>query len=75
MNGKERIVVDLAIATEELKRLYRGTSRTVVARARDGRWIRFPAQVLCAHVLTHGVHGAFALHVTDGRLTSLQRLD
>ncbi len=42
----ERIVVDLAIDPEELKRLYRGTSRTVVARARDGRLIQFPAQVL-----------------------------
>ena len=70
----EKIVVDLAIDAEELKRLYRGVSRTVLVCARDGRWVRFPAQVLRAHVMTHGVHGAFALHVTDGRLTTLQRL-
>jgi hypothetical protein len=70
----ERIVIDLAIDTEELKRLYRGTSRTVVARARDGRLVQFPAQALRQHVLAHGVCGAFALHVTDGRLTTLQRL-
>lgn len=70
----ERIVIDLAIDPEELKRLYRGTSRTVVARARDGRLIQFPAQALRRHILAHGVLGAFALHVTDGRLTTLQRL-
>lgn len=74
MHRHERIVVDLAIDPEELKRLYRGTSRTVVARARDGRLIQFPAQALRAHVLAHGVRGTFALHVTDGRLTLLQRL-
>jgi hypothetical protein len=70
----ERIVIDLAIDTEELKRLYRGTSRSVVARARDGRLIQFPAQALRPHVLAHGVRGAFALQVADGRLTTLQRL-
>ncbi len=70
----ERIVIDLAIDPEELKRLYRGTSRTVVARARDGRLVQFPALALRPHVLAHGVRGAFALHVTDGRLTTLQRL-
>jgi len=74
VNRHERIVVDLAIDPEELKRLYRGTSRTVVARARDGRLIQFPAQALRSHVLAHGVRGTFALHVTDGRLTTLQRL-
>jgi hypothetical protein len=34
LNRHERIVLDLAIDPEELKRLYRGTSRTVVARSR-----------------------------------------
>ncbi len=70
----DRIVVDLAIDAEELKRLYRGISRTVLARARDGRWVRFPAQALRSHVLVHGVHGTFALHVRGGRLTTMQRL-
>lgn len=70
----DKIVVDLAIDAQELKRLYRGISRTVLARARDGRWVRFPAQVLRSHVLADGVHGAFALHISDGRLTAMRRL-
>jgi hypothetical protein len=70
----DKIVVDLAIDAEALKRLYRGISRTVVARARDGRWVRFPAQALRSHVTAGGVHGVFELRTTAGRLTSMQRL-
>ena len=78
MTTKTSIVIDLAIDAEALKRLYRGISRTVVARARDGRWVQFPAQALRSHVgahgVSHGVYGAFALHVADGRLTTMERL-
>jgi hypothetical protein len=74
MTRAESIVVDLTIDTDELKRLYRGTSRTVVARARDGRWIQFPAQALRSHVASYGVRGAFVLRVADGRLTAIERL-
>jgi hypothetical protein len=74
MTGTETIVVDLSIDADELKRLYRGAARTVVARARDGRWIQFPAQALRSHVASHGVRGAFALRVAAGRLTTIERL-
>jgi hypothetical protein len=70
----ETIVVDLAIDADELKRLYRGIARSVVARARDGRWVRFPATALRSHVARAGVHGAFALRIDDGRLKALERL-
>jgi Protein of unknown function (DUF2835) len=68
-------VVDLAIDTEQLKRLYRGSARTVLARCRDGRWLRFPARALRQHVAARGVHGAFALRVQAGRLQAMQRVD
>jgi hypothetical protein len=74
MTRTESIVVDLAIDTDDLKRLYRGISRTVVARARDGRWIRFPAHALRSHVASYGVRGAFVLRVADGRLRAIERL-
>jgi len=72
---RETIVIDLAIDAAELLRLYRGFVRTVIARSRDGRWVQFPAHVLRAHVAPHGVQGAFALRVEDGRLTTMERLD
>jgi hypothetical protein len=74
MLAKQTIVVDLSIAGNELKRLYRGGCSTVLARARDGRWVRFPATALRAHVLGQGVYGAFVLRVTDGRLIAMERL-
>ena len=69
-----RIVVDLAIEAGELKRLYRGISHTVVARARDGRWVQFPARALRSHVTARRVHGVFELCTAGGNLTSMQRL-
>jgi len=74
MIKKQTMVVDLAIDGVELKRLYRGVCNTVLARARDGRWVRFPATALRAHVIGHGVYGVFALRVADGRLTAMERL-
>ena len=69
------MVVDLALDPAHLKELYRGVARNVVARARDGRWVQFPAHALRAHVDAFGVHGAFVLRTRDGRLAALDRLD
>jgi hypothetical protein len=69
------LTVDLDIDAEQLKRLYRGAARMVLARARDGRWVRFPAALLRGHVEHHGVHGAFALRVNGSRLEEMRRLN
>ncbi len=58
-----RIVVDLAISGPEMLRYYRGQGQAVVATARDGRTIRFPARWLRPHVGRDGVHGTFVLEV------------
>ena len=62
----QRIVVDLDIGPTEMARYYQGRADQVVARARDGRWVRFPLRVLRAVVTRGGVHGTFAL-VVEGR--------
>lgn len=66
------ILLDLSIGPDELARFYRGEARAVVARARDGRWIRFPVHVLRRVVTRAGVHGTFALQVDGARLIGLQ---
>lgn len=58
-----KIVVDLAISSPEMLRYYRGQGQAVVAYARDGRTIRFPARWLRPHVGLDGVHGTFVLEV------------
>ena len=69
----EKLIVDLAIPPDELARYYRGEAQTAVARARDGRWIRFPVRVLRGVVTQDGVHGTFVLHVDGNRLIRVVR--
>lgn len=71
-----RYVIDLKIPTDELLRFYRGSARGVIATARSGHRVQFPAAVLRQFVDHDGVSGVFSLHV-DGanRLQAIQRLD
>lgn len=71
----QRFVVDLAIAPDELRRLYAGAANTVVARDRlTGRSVRFPANRLREFVTHAGVVGRFELVVgPDQRLLELRR--
>ena len=68
-------VVDLAISADEFLRLYQGSARAVVARARNGQTVQFPANALTRFVLNDGVHGSFRL-VIDARnkLESIDRI-
>lgn len=70
-----RYVVDLQISAAELLRYYRGTARDLVARARSGERVRFPADALREHVGRDGVRGTFSLSVNAGnRLQRIERL-
>lgn len=55
------VVVDLAIPADEFVRLYRGTARDVHAHTREGRSVRFPANILRPFVTRDGVHGRFRI--------------
>jgi Protein of unknown function (DUF2835) len=73
--GAEALEVDLAIPPGELLRLYRGEVRAVVARARDGRVVRFPVGVLRPFVGRDGVQGRFLLRCdATQRLLGIERL-
>src|SRR5690606_19435438 len=71
----ESIIIDLHIAAEEYQRLYRGTAQDVIARARDGRRVRFPARILMPFVEHRGVVGSFEILV-DGerRFKTIKRI-
>lgn len=70
----QSIVVDLNISADEYLRHYRGVS-TIVARARDGRRVQFPANLLRAHVSHNGVHGSFELQIDESaKLVNMRRL-
>lgn len=70
-----RFVVDLAIPPDECMRYYSGEAEVVIARARDGRTIQFPARLLRRFIGHAGVSGAFELLCdADSRLVAMERL-
>ncbi|TQV80991.1 DUF2835 family protein [Exilibacterium tricleocarpae] len=70
------LIVDLAISAEEYQRLYRGAANAVVARARDGRRVRFPAHILRPFVTHTGIQGSFAITFdADNRYQAVERID
>jgi len=69
------MIVDLEIGADEFLRLYRGQASGVVARARHGQTVRFPAKVLRGFVTRGGVSGTFRLTVSaDDKLISIERV-
>jgi hypothetical protein len=69
------LIVDLRISADEYLRLYRGEVESVVARARDGRRVRFPAGALRRFVTRDGINGTFRIRYdVNGRLSGIDRL-
>ncbi|MBR9885457.1 MAG: DUF2835 domain-containing protein [Oceanospirillales bacterium] len=69
------LVVELNISTEEYLRLYRGEVDSVLARALDGRQVRFPANSLRPFVTRGGVSGRFRIRYNEhGKLVDIQKL-
>lgn len=65
----------LDIDADELMRFYRGETGEVVARADDGRTVRFAAVKLRPHVAAGGVRGRFRLRFDDDfRFVSLEKI-
>lgn len=70
-----KMIFSLAISAEQYQRYYRGSVNSVVARAEDGRTLKFPAQQLRQFVDHGGVHGRFCIECDDNyKLISLTRL-
>ncbi len=68
-------IVRLAIPAGEFLRLYQGAVRYVVARAEDGRTIRFEASHLRRFVTADGVYGRFEIQYDrHNRFQSIRRL-
>jgi len=57
----QRLRVVLNISSYQLSDYYEGTVDSVVARATDGRTVKFPANILRSVVQDGGVYGMFEL--------------
>jgi len=71
----QTIEVSLAIPADEYVAMYQGSVRDVVARARDGRTVRFPARILQPFVTHQGIYGRFAIRFDESnRFAGISRL-
>lgn len=69
------IILDIAISSEEYLKLYQGVAKDVFATSRDGRRIRFPAQVLRPFVTRDGVVGSFCINFDqNNKFQTIDRL-
>lgn len=67
--------IELRLPAHEFLRYYRAPGARVIARARDGRRVQFPASALQRFVDHSGVHGWFRLEFdATGRLLGIRRL-
>ena len=70
------LIVDLAITADEYLRLYEGSARDVLALARDGRRVRFPAHILRRFVTRDGIYGSFRIEFNaDNSFRSVEKID
>lgn len=71
----QSILVDLRITRDEWLKIYRGQTNRVYARARDGRSIQFPANILTPYIEHEGVFGSFLIQFDDqGKFANIQKL-
>ncbi len=57
----QRMRVVLNISSHQLSQYYEGAIDSVVAKAADGRTVKFPANILRSVVQDDGVYGMFEL--------------
>lgn len=70
-----RVVLDIALSSEQLLLIYQGLAKRALLTCRDGRTISLPVHHLRPHVTHTGVHGTFVMAFdSQGTLLELTRL-
>lgn len=71
----QQIIVDILISRDEWLRIYRGETNTVFAKSRDGRSLKFPANILTKYTTQNGINGSFVISFSDdGKFQSIIKL-
>jgi Protein of unknown function (DUF2835) len=75
MRFMKEITVSLYISRDDYLSVYQGQVQDVVATAKDGRVVRFPAAILKGMVGHEGIHGTFKIRFDDaGKFDGIIRL-
>lgn len=69
------IIVDLTISAEEYVKYYQMAGAVVAANSRDGRSVKFPANILQRFVMHDGIKGSFKIVFDDrGKFKKIERV-
>lgn len=69
------ITVNIQISAQDYLAHYQGFAREVVARAEDGRVIRFPANILQPFITHAGISGCFVISFgQDNRFSGIRAI-
>lgn len=70
-----QLLIDLNISSDEYLKNYQLPGAVVVGRSRDGRSVRFPANILRPYVSRSGVIGSFIITFDQaGKFTGLMKV-
>jgi hypothetical protein len=68
-----QIIVDIVITSDAYLRYYQGSAQDIAAVSRDGRNVRFPANILKPFITHEGIKGAFSIEYDDNNKFKLIR--
>ena len=70
-----QIIVEIYISPDQYVKQYRQPGCMVNTTARDGRTVRFPAELLQKFLLHDGIKGSFKIEFTaQGKFKSIERI-
>lgn len=70
-----QIVVDIVISADEYLKQYSYPTAIVTTQSRDGRRVRFPANILRPYVSHSGIRGIFRICFdSNGKFTAIDKL-
>jgi hypothetical protein len=71
----QQLIVDLTISADEYIKQYRHPAAVVTTNSRDGRRIKFPANILRPYVSHTGISGSFEIYFdTAGKFSRIDQL-
>ncbi len=71
-----QLEVSVSISAERFLEYYRGSAKAVMAKATDGRTVKFPANLLQPFLDRSGVHGRFRIEFdARGRCQKIERVN
>ena len=69
------VIVDISISANEFIKQYQFSSAVVSTHSRDGRSVRFPANILQRFITHAGVKGSFRIQFdNNGKFSGIEKL-